>query len=120
MQRISINKSVLAHPLRLAIALGVCIFLLFSQGMPAYSATSAPQAGEASLNQIEKESQKIIRADKPVPSTLEETTKRAQQGINEVQGSGDAEKMSRPENTQQEESVEKKLDRAFKNIKGQD
>lgn len=120
MQRISINKPILARPLRLAIALCACVFLLFSHGMPAYSATSAPQEGEASLNQIEKESQKVIRADQPVPSTLEETTKRAQQGSNAVQGGSDIEKMSRPENTQQEESVEKKLDRAFKNIKGQD
>lgn len=101
------------RPIRFLIAVCACVFLAFSAAVPAYSATvnptasqpAAPQEGETNLLSIEKEAQKAVLKD---PYSREETQYKANQGLNEIQGAADADKMNHPENSQEATSVEQK------------
>ena len=92
------------RPVRVLMAICACVFLVFSSAAPALSNTpqpkaapSAPQQGEANLTSIEKEAQKAAVDD---PYSRKDTQVKANEGLNEIQGAADAEKMSRPENAQ--------------------
>lgn len=109
--RIRFNMSAL-RPVRFLVAACICALLLLSNAFPASadpvnptSSTSNPQQGEANLQSIEKEAQKAVLKD---PLSQEETKIKANQGLNEIQGSADSDKMSRPENSQDAISVEDK------------
>lgn len=91
---------------RFLVAVCVCALLVLSNAFPAYSASgnispqptssSTPrQQGEANLLDIEKEAQEATQTK---PYSREETQSKANPGLNEIQGTGDAEQMSRPEN----------------------
>lgn len=106
MRSIRSKFSTLLRPIRLFVAVFACVFLVFSSAAPALSGTetpqpnaapSAPQQGEANLTAIEKEAQKAVLDD---PYSRKETQVKANEGLNEIQGTADAEKMSRPENAQ--------------------
>jgi len=99
------------RPVRVLMAICACVFLVFSSAAPALSDTpqpkaapSAPQQGEANLTSIEKEAQKAAMDD---PYSRKDTQVKANEGLNEIQGAADADKMSRPENAQAT-SVEEK------------
>ena len=119
--RIRFNMSAL-RPVRLLLTACVCALLLFSNTFPASadpvnptSSKSSPQQGEANLQSIEKEAQKAVLKD---PYSQEETKIKANQGLNEIQGDADAEKMSRPENSQDAISVEDKSKNFLEAITG--
>lgn len=89
---------------RFLVAACVCALLVFSHAFPAYSdpvnptSTPTPPAqGEANLLGIEREAQEAVLKD---PYSREETQAKANEGLNEVQGTADIEQMSRPENSQ--------------------
>jgi hypothetical protein len=120
MRSVRFNLSAL-HPVRILFAICVSVLLVFSQALPAFSASvnptgspTAPQQGEAQLRDIEKEAQKAA-IDKPY--SLKETQSKAQEGLNEIQGAADANKMSRPENAQAT-SVEDKIKNALDSVTG--
>ncbi|MBD2314562.1 low temperature-induced protein [Desertifilum sp. FACHB-1129] len=103
------------RPVRILLTVCVCAFLVFSYAFPAYSATSSPTKGEDKLTTIERKSQEEVMT---APKSLEETTKKAQGGINAIQGGADAEKMYTPDDSQSTTSVEEKIGDALQNIKG--
>ncbi len=123
MRSIKSKLSVL-RPVRLLLATLACAFLVFSNAFPAYSApvnptgtTKAPQQGESNLLDIEKEAQEAVLKD---PYSREETQTKASEGLNEIQGSADADKMKRPENSQGATSVETKLKNVLEKVTGKD
>jgi len=75
---------------------------VFSNAFPAYSdpvnptSKTAPQEGEAQLRGIEREAQEAVPED---PYSRKETQVKTSEGLNEVQGTADLDKMSRPENS---------------------
>jgi hypothetical protein len=89
--------------------------MLFSNALPAYSlpnpfapdksekteAPSSPTKGEDKLLGIEAGGQKVVNRSQDLLSG-EEVTKKSNEGINEVQGAADADKMKRPSNAQGE------------------
>lgn len=110
MRSIRFNFSAL-RPIRFFVAICTCVFLVFSSAAPALSDTpqpganpSAPQQGEANLTAIEKEAQKAVLDD---PYSRKETQVKSNEGLNEIQGTADADKMKRPENAEAS-SVEEK------------
>ena len=109
--RIHFNMSAL-RPVRFLVAACVCALLLFSNAFPAFadpvnptSGKSSLQQGEANLQSIEKEAQKAVLKD---PYSQQETTDKANQGLNEIQGAADFDQMNRPDNSQDAISVEDK------------
>ena len=103
MRSVRFNLSAL-RPVRILFAICVSALLVFSQALPAFSdpvnptgSPTAPQQGEAQLRGIEK---------------------KAQEGLNEVQGAADLNKMSRPENSQGAISVEDKSKNFLESLTG--
>ncbi len=106
MPSIKFNWSAL-RPVRFLVAVCVCAFLVFSYAFPAYSQPanispqptsnpSSPQQGESNLLNIEREAQEAVLQD---PYSGEKTQAKANEGLNELQGAADIDKMKRPENS---------------------
>lgn len=106
MPSIKFNWSAL-RPVRFLVAVCVSVFLVFSYAIPAYSQPknvspqptsnpTAPQQGESNLLEIEREAQEAVLED---PYSREKTQAKANEGLNELQGTADVDKMKRPENS---------------------
>ncbi|EKQ67090.1 hypothetical protein OsccyDRAFT_4912 [Leptolyngbyaceae cyanobacterium JSC-12] len=110
----------LLRPVRFLVIAFACALLFFSSAFPATAANttspSKPSEGETQLKKIYDESEKVL--DSGLDS-IEEISKRAQRGINEVQGSADMGKMSTPENSQDattfKDQVKRVLDKVTPN-----
>lgn len=112
MKSIQLNASALWRSVRLFMAACVCALMLFSNALPAYSfpnpfssddatATSSPTKGEDQLLGIEEGAQKTaIRQQDPMSGKV--VTDLSNEGLNEVQGAADIDKMKRPSNSQGE------------------
>lgn len=118
MKSLRFNLSAWVRPVRVLLAAFVCALVLFSQAMPAYSSpkSSSPTSGEANLLKIEKEAQEAVLED---PYSLDKTQKKANEGLNEIQGSADLDKMKRPENSQGTQSIEQKVQKALEKVTGE-
>ncbi len=90
-----------------------CALMFVSSALPAFAVTSSPTKGTDQLLGIEKEAQKAVLKD---PMSMEETQKKANEGINEVQGAADSEKMKNPSNTRAT-SFEQQVKKAVGKIK---
>ena len=86
----------LKSSLRLVLTAFFCGMLLISTAYPAQAATSSRTEGEATLNKIQAETDKVADSN---PRGIDEITQKAQQGTNAVQGGADADKMVSPEET---------------------
>jgi hypothetical protein len=92
----------------------VCALVLFTNAYPALaigSTPSRPSEGETRLNGILEESQDAIRPENAL--NAEEVTRKANEGLNEVQGAADIKQMNRPENSRQATSAAEQVQRAF-------
>lgn len=98
---------------RLFVGVCVCALLLFSSPLSAFATTSSPTEGEANLTEIELKSQEAAESK---PYSLEKTEEEANQGINEVQGDADKDKMLNPENTKDTPSFEKQVETVIESI----
>lgn len=108
---------------RVVLVVTVCAFMLFNTALPAYAAGSSnatigssrshPTEGEAPLNNIFERSEDVLKAE---PRPMDELQKTAEGGLNEIQGAADYDKMSRPDNSQDAESVPDQIKRAFDNL----
>lgn len=122
MRNISLNLSAL-RPMRFLVAVCVSAVVMLSYAFPALSAPvnpkatpSAPQEGQEQLLDVEKQAQEAVTEK---PYSLEQTQAKANKGLNEIQGTGDADKMKRPENAQAD-SVEDKLKNVLEKATGRD
>jgi apolipoprotein N-acyltransferase len=88
---------------RLVLMVMVCGLLFISSAYPAHATPSKSTDGEANLNRIQAKTDKVARSN---PQGLEEVTKEAQKGINEVQGAADKDKMISPEDASDATTVE--------------
>ena len=122
MRFIRLNLSAL-RPMRFVVAVCISALVIFSNTFPALSAPVNPKAspsnpsqGQEELLNIEKEAQKAVIED---PYSRKETQTKANEGLNEIQGTADASKMKRPENAQAD-SVEDKLKNVLEKATGRD
>lgn len=84
------------NSVRVVLTVFVCGSLFLATANPAQAATSKPTDGEASLSRIQAEADKVANSN---PRGMEEMTKKAEGGLNAVQGSADKDKMISPEDT---------------------
>ena len=122
MRNISLNLSAL-RPMRLLVAVFISAVVMLSYAFPALCAPvnpaatpSAPQEGQEQLLDVEKQAQEAVTEK---PYSLEQTQGKANKGLNEIQGTADADKMKRPENAQAD-SVEDKLKNVLEKATGRD
>ncbi|NMG21942.1 hypothetical protein [Brasilonema bromeliae] len=117
MKNIGLGLSML-RPVRFLIVVFTCALLIFSYAFPAAAIgtqRSNPEKGEAQLLETQKKTDEVTA--KP-PLGLKETTERANEGLNEVQGAADINKMNRPENSQQATSAEEQVENFLEKITG--
>ena len=100
--------------LRLILTTFICGMLFVASAYPANAVTS-PKDGEANLNDIQAETDKVGRGLDNAPRGIEEVTEKAQQGTNAVQGGADADKMVKPEDTDAT-TVKEKAANFFENL----
>lgn len=104
------------RPLRLLVVAFTCALLLFFNAAPTLAAGttsySKPSEGETQLKKVYDESEKSLNSGL---DSMQEVSKRAERGVNEVQGGADLDKMSTPENSQDattfKDQVKKALDK---------
>lgn len=103
----------------------ICALVLFTNAYPALaigSTPSRPSEGETRLNGILKESQDAIRPENALDA--DEVRRKANEGLNEVQGAADLNQMNRPENSRQAtsaaEQVQQALGKAVDKVTGKD
>lgn len=110
----------LLRPVRFLIIAFTCTLLFISSAFPAMAAgvtsPSKPSDGETQLKKIYDESEKSLNSGL---DSIEEVSKRAERGVNEVQGGADLDKMNTPENSQDattfKDQVKKALDKVTPN-----
>ena len=118
MKNIGFNLSML-RPVRFIIVAFTCALLIFSYALPAAatigSTTSNPEDEVTQLTGIQKETDQLSTE---APPGLEETQRRSNEGLNEIQGAADIEKMKRPENSAQAKTVEDQVKNALGKLTG--
>jgi hypothetical protein len=117
MKNIGFDLSML-RPVRFLIVAFTCALLVFSHAFPAAAIStqqSNPEKGETQLLGTQKETDKLTAQP---PPGLKETQKKANEGLNEVQGAADIDKMNRPENSQQATSFEDQAENFLEKITG--
>lgn len=111
----------LAQSIRTILIAFTCAILIFSTASPALAGgKTAPTnltKGEAPLNNIMDKSQDMLQNGIP---SMEEVQKEANKGINEVQGSADMDKMSRPDNSRKAVSIEERIKTGLEKAEGKD
>ncbi|MDJ0571536.1 MAG: hypothetical protein QNJ53_21150 [Pleurocapsa sp. MO_192.B19] len=86
----------LKSSVRLLLTAFICGLLFISSAYPAQAVTSSATDSEVSLNKVQKETDDVAKSN---PRGIKETTKKAQGGLNAVQGGADKDKMVSPEDT---------------------
>ena len=132
MKFVTVNLSALWHSFRLFVASCACALILFSNALPAYSlpnipnpfapdnaaaTPTSPTEGEEQLRGIEAGGQKTVNRSQD-PLSGEEVMRKSNEGLNEVQGAADINKMKRPSNTGAE-SVEGIIQEKLEEATGQ-
>ncbi|GAB4383099.1 MAG: hypothetical protein Kow00121_44400 [Elainellaceae cyanobacterium] len=93
-------NSMILRSVRVLVVAFACAMLFFTNALPAAAISSTPSnysKGEEPLDKIFEDSQDVT--DSP-PMSMEETQQRANEGINEIQGASDRERMYTPENSE--------------------
>ncbi|MGF1479339.1 MAG: hypothetical protein ACFB4I_07580 [Cyanophyceae cyanobacterium] len=96
---------------RLLVVVCFCALLLTINVRPAAaidSYKSNPAEGETQLNETIRKTEEVSRS-KPRSMQEQQGYQEGKAGLNAVQGTADAEKMSRPENSSEATSVETKI-----------
>lgn len=114
MQAIHPN-SFMPRLVRLLVLAFVCALLVLSSAFPAFAAKSSPTKGEAQLTDIERKAQETVQ-EKPLSEGAVEAE--TNPGENEIQGTADANKMSRP-SSGSTPGIEEKLKGALEKVRGQ-
>jgi|GEM_PF-1537966 hypothetical protein len=94
--KMTLSKIFNLRPVRFLITAFLGAILLFSNALPTLAVSSRPDQGEDQLQQIERKSNEILEAG---PRSLKEVQKDTENGLNEVQGQANKEKMKNPGNT---------------------
>jgi hypothetical protein len=117
MKNISFGLSVL-RPVRFIIVAFTCALLIFSYAFPAAAISTQKSSPEKATDQLLQTQKKTDELTAKPPLGLEETIERANQGLNEVQGAADINKMNRPENSQAATSAEDQVENFLEKITG--
>lgn len=110
----NVFQSLNLRPVRALLAAFACAMLFFANAFPATAATSAPQQGEAKLEDVQAETEDTAKS---APPDLKEVQKKSAEGLNEVQGSAGKNEMVAPEDANAS-SFEDKVKEGYKNLFG--
>ncbi|MBO3457907.1 hypothetical protein G7B40_036235 [Aetokthonos hydrillicola Thurmond2011] len=88
------------RPVRFLIAVFTCALLFFSSAFPAAAISGSQSNPEDATTQLLETQRLTDEVSAEPPLGLKQVQKRSNEGLNEVQGAADIDKMKRPENSQ--------------------
>jgi hypothetical protein len=106
------------RPVRFLLAAFTCALLFFSSAFPATAITATPSNPEDATTQLLETQRQTDDVSAQPPLGLKEVQKKSNEGLNEVQGAADIEKMKRPENSQGATSVEESAKNLLEKVTG--
>jgi hypothetical protein len=117
MKMINFSLSML-RPVRFVIVAFTIALLFLSSAFPvAAIGTSKSNVTEAT-DQLLETQRKTDKIAKSAPASLKEVEERSSEGLNEIQGDADIDKMKRPDNSQDATSVEDEVNSFLKKVTG--
>lgn len=111
--KITLSKVLNIRPVRFLIVAFIGALLLFSNAFPTLAATSSPTKGEDQLKQVEERSEQVLKSN---PRSMKEVQADTENGLNEVQGEANKNKMKNPMNTGNATSIEEILQDKLENV----
>jgi hypothetical protein len=118
-------QSFLRTSIRILVTVCFCTIIFASNSVPAFAVTSRPTEGTAKLNDIQKRTDDltkrtddISKQDHSVFPSLKEVQSASEEGLNEIQGDADKDKMISPEDAKNATTVEDSFKKAFSKVKG--
>lgn len=118
MQKLVASFRSILRPMRFVVLAFACALILLSNAFPAAAIESYQSKPTEATDQLLETQRRTDELTKSAPLGLKETQKRANEGLNEVQGAADIEKMNRPENSQEATSVEEEVSNFLKKVTG--
>ncbi|WP_427162206.1 hypothetical protein ACQFX9_11960 [Aliinostoc sp. HNIBRCY26] len=110
--------SCVLRPFKFLIIAFTCALLLLSSTSPAFAIESYKSDPTEATTQLLETQRQTDEVAKSPPPTLEEVQRKSNEGLNEVQGAADIEKMKRPENSQSATSVEDEVKSFLEKVTG--
>lgn len=117
MKVISFALSML-HPVRFLIVAFTCTLMFLSTAFPALAISSYqsdPTEGTTQLLETQRRTDEVAKSP---PPSLQEVQEKSNQGLNEVQGDADIDKMKRPENSQSSTTVKDEVENFLEKVTG--
>lgn len=118
-------KSFLATAIRTLVTVCFCTMIFISNSVPAFAVTSSPTEGTAKLNDIQKRTDDLTKRtddianqDRSVFPSLKEVQSASKEGLNEIQGAADKDKMISPEDAKDATTVADSIKKTFDKVKG--
>lgn len=102
----------LKSSIRLTLTVLLCGMLFLAFANPVQAENTRDPNSEVSLNKIQEKTDRVSRSN---PQGIEEVTREAQKGLNEVQGGADKDKMISPDEANGT-TVEEQADSFFKKL----
>ncbi|PSF38051.1 hypothetical protein C7H19_06140 [Aphanothece hegewaldii CCALA 016] len=107
-------NTILKNTVCFIISAVLCVSLVTSFAFPAAAGTPSPVTkGEANLNKIQAKTDELAQQE---PPSLKQVEERNKGGLNEVQGSADANKMISPEDAQGTTTLKDKIEQALDKV----
>ncbi|AFY50831.1 hypothetical protein Nos7524_5106 [Nostoc sp. PCC 7524] len=106
------------RPVKFLIAAFTCALLFLSSTVPAFAIESYQSEPTEATTQLLETQRKTDEVARSAPPSLREVQKKSNEGLNEVQGAADIEKMKRPENSQSSTSVEEEVKNFLEKVTG--
>lgn len=111
--------------IRILVTVCFCTMIFAFSSVPAFAVTSNPSDGPAKLNEIQKRTDDltkrtddIAKQDRSVFPSLKEVQSASEQGLNEIQGDADKDKMISPEDAKDATTVADSIKKTFDKVKG--
>ncbi|MGL4334738.1 MAG: hypothetical protein ACRCSC_06725 [Lactococcus garvieae] len=102
-----------------------CTIIFASNSVPVFAVTSNPTEGTTKLNDIQKRTDDLTKntndianQDRSVYPSLKEVQSASQEGLNEIQGAADKDKMISPEDAKDATTVADSIKKTFDKVKG--
>jgi hypothetical protein len=106
------------NPLKFLVIAFTCALIFLSSTIPAFAIESYQSEPTEATTQLLETQRKTDEVAKSPPPTLKEVQKKSNEGLNEVQGAADIDKMKRPENSQSATSVEDEVKSFLEKVTG--
>lgn len=106
------------RPIKSLIIAFICAVLLLTSTASAFAIESYQSDPTEATTQLLETQRQTDEVAKSPPPTLKEVQKKSNEGLNEVQGAADIDKMKRPENSQNATSVEDEVKNFLEKVTG--